>query len=114
MPPPAAAATTKAAAAVVAEKLRTAAKVVKPSGLSKPILVSAALKKFLGGQAEASRTESMRKLWEYVKSNNLQDPSNKREIICDEKLKNLFGGRERVRFLEIPGLLNAHFPKKSP
>jgi len=32
----------------------------------------------------------VKKLWEYIKSNELQNPSNKTEILCDEKLKALF------------------------
>ncbi|URE14863.1 hypothetical protein MUK42_33837 [Musa troglodytarum] len=39
------------------------------------------------------------------------DPDNKRVIVCDEKLKKIFGGRDRVGFLEISGLLNPHFGK---
>lgn len=40
-----------------------------------------------------------------------QDPNNKKIIVCDEKLKKIFGGRDRVGFLEISGLLNPHFQK---
>ena len=39
----------------------------------------------------------------------VQDPQNKKMIVCDEKLKNIFGGRERVGFLEVAGLINPHF-----
>lgn len=41
----------------------------------------------------------------------LQDPENKKIIVCDEKLKAIFGGRDRVGFLEISGLINPHFSK---
>ncbi|KAL6546135.1 hypothetical protein OROGR_010009 [Orobanche gracilis] len=37
------------------------------------------------------------------------NPANKKVIICDEKLKKIFGGRECVGFLEIAGLINPHF-----
>jgi hypothetical protein len=40
-----------------------------------------------------------------------QDPSDKKVVVCDEKLKVLFAGRERVGFLEIAKLLNPHFVK---
>ncbi|KAL5993857.1 hypothetical protein ACLOJK_038214 [Asimina triloba] len=39
------------------------------------------------------------------------DPENKKIIVCDEKLKKLFGGKDRVGFLEISGLINPHFVK---
>lgn len=40
-----------------------------------------------------------------------QDPADKKVIVCDDKLKVLFAGRERVGFLEIAKLLNPHFVK---
>jgi hypothetical protein len=40
-----------------------------------------------------------------------QDPADKKVVVCDEKLKALFAGRERVGFLEIAKLLNPHFVK---
>lgn len=43
----------------------------------------------------------------------VQNPENKREIICDEKLKTIFDGRDRVGFLEIAKLLAPHFVKTS-
>ena len=41
----------------------------------------------------------------------LQNPANKREIYCDDKLKGIFEGREKVGFLEIGKLLSRHFVK---
>ena len=41
----------------------------------------------------------------------LQNPTDKREIICDEKLKSLFEGKDKVGFLEIGKLLTSHFIK---
>lgn len=40
-----------------------------------------------------------------------KDPADKKVIICDEKLKKIFGGKERIGFLEIAGLINPHFLK---
>ncbi|KAJ0010549.1 hypothetical protein Pint_33759 [Pistacia integerrima] len=37
------------------------------------------------------------------------DPENKKVIVCDEKLKKIFGGKDRVGFLEIAGLISPHF-----
>lgn len=69
------------------------------------------MQKFLG-VSEIPRTKAIKKIWEYIKENNLQDPANKREIVCDENLKSIFGGRERVGFLEISGLMGLHFLKE--
>ena len=41
----------------------------------------------------------------------LQNPADKREIFCDEKLKALFSGKDKVGFLEIGKLLSLHFVK---
>lgn len=41
----------------------------------------------------------------------LQNPANKREIHCDDKLKAIFEGKEKVGFLEIGKLLSRHFVK---
>ncbi|KAL3678334.1 hypothetical protein R1sor_021290 [Riccia sorocarpa] len=80
------------------------------TGLMRPGPVSPALQKFLG-KSESSRTETIKLLWAYIKSHNLQDPAARKFIICDDALKQLFD-KERFSFLEVPGLVNRHFPKK--
>ncbi|XP_009625777.1 protein TRI1 [Nicotiana tabacum] len=82
----------------------------RPKGILKPQPVSPALGKFLG-TAEASRTDAVKKVWEYIKTHNLQNPANKREIHCDDKLKTIFDGKDKVGFLEIARLLTQHFQK---
>uniref|UniRef100_A0A0D6R516 DM2 domain-containing protein n=1 Tax=Araucaria cunninghamii TaxID=56994 RepID=A0A0D6R516_ARACU len=79
-------------------------------GITQPRPLSPEMQKFLG-VPEIPRTQAIKKIWEYIKENNLQDPANKKEIVCDENLKSIFGGRERINFLEISGLLNPHFIK---
>ncbi|KAL0924834.1 hypothetical protein M5K25_005692 [Dendrobium thyrsiflorum] len=79
-------------------------------GITKPKPVSPAMQAFLGVK-EIPRTQALKQIWAYIKENNLQDPENKKIIVCDEKLKSIFGGRDRVGFLEISGLLNPHFVK---
>ncbi|XP_020243471.1 upstream activation factor subunit spp27-like [Asparagus officinalis] len=74
----------------------------------KPLPVSPALKKFVGAP-EVSRPEAVKKIWDHIKSNNLQNPANKREIRCDDKLKSIFDGKETVGMMEIAGLLKPHF-----
>uniref|UniRef100_J3LT23 DM2 domain-containing protein n=1 Tax=Oryza brachyantha TaxID=4533 RepID=J3LT23_ORYBR len=79
------------------------------TGLTKPRPVSPALQAG-GGAAEIPRTEALKRLWAYIKQHNLQDPADKKVIVCDDKLKVLFG-QERVGFLEVAKLLNPHFVK---
>ncbi|XVE62402.1 hypothetical protein DITRI_Ditri06bG0115500 [Diplodiscus trichospermus] len=83
---------------------------IRPTGIFKLTPVSPALGQFLGAQ-QASRTEAVKQIWTYIKSNNLQNPNNKREIFCDEKLKTIFDGKEKVGFLEIGKMLSRHFVK---
>ncbi|XP_027113579.1 uncharacterized protein [Coffea arabica] len=80
------------------------------SGVFKLTPVSPALNDFLG-VSESSRSDAVKKVWEHIKLNNLQNPANKREIYCDDKLKTLFEGREKVGMLEIARILSGHFVK---
>ena len=67
---------------------------------------SAALAAVIGPDAVA-RTEVMKKLWDYIKANNLQDPKDKRTIHADAKLKAVFG-KDSVGMFEIAGLIGPH------
>ncbi|PPS00840.1 hypothetical protein GOBAR_AA19843 [Gossypium barbadense] len=70
----------------------------RPTGISKVTPVSPALGQFLGAQ-QASRTEAVKQIWFYIKSQNLQNPNNRKEIFCDEKLKTIFNGKEKFNRL---------------
>ncbi|MFM7697092.1 MAG: DNA topoisomerase III [Limnohabitans sp.] len=67
---------------------------------------SAALAAVIGNEAVA-RTEVMKKLWDYIKTHNLQDPKDKRTIRADDKLKAVFG-KDSVGMFELAGLIGAH------
>ncbi|GFP79380.1 protein tri1 [Phtheirospermum japonicum] len=82
----------------------------RATGIQKLQPISPALAKFLGS-AEASRTDAVKKIWEYIKSNNLQNPANKKEIYCDNKLKAIFDGKDKVNFQGVAKLLVNHFRK---
>ncbi|KAL9378385.1 hypothetical protein Peur_029720 [Populus x canadensis] len=61
------------------------------SGFLAPLQHSYALIKLLGtGKSSLSRSDVVKRIWECIKQNNLQDPSDKRRIPCDVKLKELF------------------------
>ncbi|PIN17331.1 hypothetical protein CDL12_10014 [Handroanthus impetiginosus] len=96
---------------VAASKPATETKKREPRGIMKPRRVSPEMQAFLGGVSEIPRTEALKLIWAHIKGNNLQDPADKKVIICDEKLKKIFGGRDRVGFLEIAGLISPHFLK---
>ncbi|KAK9287463.1 hypothetical protein L1049_015884 [Liquidambar formosana] len=82
----------------------------EPRGITKPRRISPEMQALLG-VPEIPRTQALKQIWAYIKQHNLQDPENKKIIVCDEKLKSIFAGKDRVGFLEIAGLINPHFLK---
>ncbi len=60
------------------------------------------------GKGPMSRGQVVKKLWEYIKGKNLQNPANKRNILADEKLKVIFGGKGEVTMFEMTKLVSAH------
>lgn len=60
------------------------------------------------GSEPLPRTDVTRKLWDYIRSHNLQDPENKTFIRADEKLKAVFDGKERVSMFEMTKLVYGH------
>lgn len=60
------------------------------------------------GEGPMPRTEVTKKLWAYIKKNNLQDAKNKRNINPDEKMSKLFGGKKSVNMFEMTKLVNKH------
>jgi upstream activation factor subunit UAF30 len=59
------------------------------------------------GANPVARTEAVKLMWDYIKSNNLQNPANKRNILADEKLLKVFG-KDEVTMFELTGLLGKH------
>ena len=75
--------------------------------LLKPYRLSAELEAVVG-KGPLPRGQVVKKLWEYIKSHNLQNPTNKRNIVADEKLKVLFGGKGEVNMFEMTKLVSKH------
>ena len=60
------------------------------------------------GTKAIPRTQVIKKLWVYIRKNNLQRPSDRRRIVADSKLKKIFGGKGEVSMLELGTFLNKH------
>ena len=75
--------------------------------LLKPLNLSAELEAVVG-KGPMSRGQVVKQIWVYIKKHNLQNPSNKRNILADEKLKPLFGGKAEVTMFEMTKLVSAH------
>ena len=73
----------------------------------KPMNVSAELAEEVGA-GPMPRSEVVKALWVYIKKNNLQDATNKRNINADAKLKKVFGGKDVVNMFEMTKLVSAH------
>ncbi len=73
----------------------------------KPVQPDATLANIIGDKP-IPRTEVTKKIWEYIKKNDLQDPKNKRNIISDEKLKPLFEGKSSINMFEMTKLISKH------
>ncbi|WP_277981012.1 SWIB/MDM2 domain-containing protein [Sphingomonas phyllosphaerae] len=78
----------------------------KTGGIHAPVQPSAELGAIVGNE-KLPRSQVISKVWEYIKSNNLQNPENKREIVADEKLKKVFG-RDKVTMFEMNKYISQH------
>ncbi|XP_004293361.1 PREDICTED: uncharacterized protein LOC101314347 [Fragaria vesca subsp. vesca] len=85
-------------------------------GLNKVCGVTPELQVIVGEPA-LPRTEIVKQLWAYIRKHNLQDPSNKRKIICDDALRVVFE-TDCTDMFKMNKLLSKHIitlgPKKEP
>lgn len=72
-----------------------------------PLNPSAALAEVVGAKP-LPRTEIVKKIWDYIKKNNLQDKKNRRMINADAKLKEVFGGKGQISMFELAKIVNNH------
>jgi upstream activation factor subunit UAF30 len=79
----------------------------KGNALQKPLRPSAELAAVIGKQP-LSRPEAVKKVWDYVKAHDRQNPKNRREILADEKLRKVFGGADKVTMFELNRFLSQH------
>lgn len=61
--------------------------------------------------SELPRPQVVSKIWEYIKANDLQNPNDKREIICDDKLRAIMK-KDKVTMFNMNKLITPHFLEK--
>ncbi len=86
---------------------KKAAKRAPNAAFMKPLTPSAELAAIVGEKG-LPRTEVVKKLWDYIKKNGLQDQKNKRQINADDKLKAVFGGKKSVSMFDMTKLVSGH------
>ena len=74
-------------------------------GFMKPMQPDAALSEIVGSKP-LPRTEVTKKLWAYIKKNNLQDKKKRTMINADDKLKAVFKGKKQVSMFEMTKLVS--------
>jgi upstream activation factor subunit UAF30 len=70
-----------------------------------PVNVSPNLAKVVG-EKPMPRTEITKKIWDYIKKNDLQDQKNRRMINADETLKVLFDGKDQISMFDLAKVVN--------
>ena len=75
------------------------ASVGQANALQKPLQPSKELAAVVGS-APLARGQVVSKMWEYIRSHNLQNPENRREIVADDKLRKVFG-KDKVTMFEM-------------
>jgi len=94
-----------------AEKDEAKKKRKTSGGLSTPYQLSPELARVVGRQI-LPRPMVTKFLWVYIREHNLQNPKDKREILCDAKLKLVMGGEERVTMFSMNKYISAHLLEK--
>ncbi|RLM73884.1 upstream activation factor subunit UAF30-like [Panicum miliaceum] len=81
---------------------------MKVAGLVDLVNLPTALREFAGCRSQMSHLSFFLHV---IKEHNLQDPTNKNIVNCDEKLKTVLLGRSQVQLFELPMIVKPHFPK---
>ncbi|KAL3461141.1 SWIB/MDM2 domain-containing protein [Aspergillus heterothallicus] len=80
-------------------------KVNRSGGFHKPLNLSPALSALLDGAVTLSRPQTVKKLWEYIHKHELQDPSDRRQIRCDEPMRAVFK-QDRIHMFTMTKILS--------
>jgi chromatin remodeling complex protein RSC6 len=60
------------------------------------------------GNKPLPRTQIIKKIWDYIKKNKLQDQKNRRMINADAKLKVIFNGKNQISMFELAKVVSSH------
>ena len=82
----------------------------KESAFMAPMMPDDALAAIVGSDP-LPRTEITKRVWDYIRKNNLQDPNDKRIIVADAKMRRVLNGKDSVSMFEMTKLVNSHIKK---
>jgi chromatin remodeling complex protein RSC6 len=94
----------KAAPKKAAPKKKTAR---KPNAAFMKALTPSSTLAGVIGTNPVPRTEAVKRIWDHIKKNNLQDSANRRMINADEKLRPLFG-KDQISMFDLAKILSKH------
>jgi upstream activation factor subunit UAF30 len=64
------------------------------------------------GSQPLTRGDAMKRVWDYIKKHDLQDPQNKRRIIADDNLRPVFDGNDSLTMFEMTAYISRHLHKQ--
>lgn len=83
----------------------------KTNVFNRPYILSAPLSRLVGGASEMSRPQVVKHLWAYIREHGLQDPADKRMLICDAPMREVMG-EETINCFAMNKAISAHLTKK--
>lgn len=97
-----------------ASSRKTTTKTAKPKtkrkpnpAFMKPLTIGEPLQPIVGAKP-MPRTEVVKRLWDYIRKNGLQDAKERRNINADENLQRVFGGKKQVSMFEMTKYVSKH------
>jgi len=93
---------------VAAKPKKTTAKKAKrkPNAAFMKAMTPSADLAVIVGTKPLPRTQAIKKIWEYIKKNKLQNPKNMRNIMADDNLKVVFGGKKEITMFQLASIVN--------
>lgn len=85
----------------------------KATGTQVPYHLSEALQAVVGGKTILPRPQVTQALWVYIREHNLQNQLDKREIICDTKLRRVMGEQDKVTMFSMNKFITPHLLEKA-